>query len=507
MPAANQAMPPFRRHPHLYEINTWAWLEDLSAREDRPITLGSVPDEEWDHLKTPGFDFVWLMGVWKRSIRGRRIMRTDPAYFTSYDEALPGWSISDVVGSPYSIQAYTPDPRIGSWKDLDAARNKLNARGMRLILDFVPNHTGLDHPWITAHPEYYIQGKLEDFRREPPAYFLSEGAGEGERPAVFIARGKDPYYPAWPDTAQLNYFHPAVGEAMLGVLRTIAAHADGVRCDMAMLVLNDVFAQTWGKHLGGLAPPRDEFWPAAVAALPGFVWMGEVYWDMEWRLQQLGLNFTYDKRLYDRLRCASPQAVRGHLSADLAYQSRLVRFLENHDEPRSAAVFGAQKLPAVATLVATLPGMRFYYQGQLEGQKIHLPIPLDHAARGSHDPANPEIQALYARLLAITREDAFHAGDWRLLEVRPAGDSTFENLIAYQWRHGGTLKVIAVNLGSAASAGNLVLDSLIETSGRIVFQDQLNAKSYEWQGKDLARSGLYVRLEAFRSHVFDVAPQ
>lgn len=504
MSSNHHLMQAFRRHPHLYEINTYAWLEGLSAREGRPITLGSVPDAEWDNLNALGFDFVWLMGVWKRSALGRRIMRTCPVYFPTYDEALPDWSMADIVGSPYSIQDYTPDPRTGGWKELDTARDKLNARGMRLILDFVPNHTGLDHAWVSAYPEYYVQAGLEDFRRDPSSYFLCETA-DG-RDAIFVARGRDPYLPAWPDAAQLNYFQPAVREAMLGVLRTIAAHADGVRCDMAMLILNDVFAKTWGKHLQGLTAPREEFWPAAVAACPGFVWMGEVYWDMEWRLQQLGLNFTYDKRLYDRLLGASPQDVRGHLQADVAYQTRLIRFLENHDELRSAAVFGPEKLPAAATLLATLPGMRFYHQGQLEGKKIHLPIPLRRGVPESLDPANPRIQAVYERLLGITREDTFHAGDWRLLDALPAGDSSFGNLIAYEWRHEESWKVVAVNLGAAPSAANLSLDGHFEPSHRYTFHDQLNDKTYEWQGKDLSRSGLYVRLDTYCSHVFDVAP-
>lgn len=497
MPSANSIASPPRRHPLLYEINTYAWLEELSAREGREVTLGSVPAAEWDRLKP--FDFVWLMGVWRRSPIGRRIMRTGPAYFAGYDDALPGWTMPDVVGSPYAVQDYIPDPRFGGWRDLDQARRELNARGVRLILDFVCNHTALDHAWISSNPEYYIQGTLEDFRREPAAWYLREGGGD----PLFIACGKDPYCPAWPDSAQLNYFQPAVRNAMLGVLHSIAAHADGVRCDMAMLVLNDIFSKTWQKHLTGAAP-SDEFWPAAMAALPGFTWIAEVYWDLGWRLQQLGFNFTYDKRLYDRLRSGPPESVRGHLTADPSYQNGLVRFLENHDEPRSAAVFGTDKLPALATLICTLPGMRFFNQGQFEGKKVHLPIPLRRAAAPPHDPPDPQVEKLYASLVGIVQEDVFHAGAWELLTVLPAGDASYENLIAWQWRLGGVVKVVAVNLGANVSAGNIALKWPVDSSSRCNFHDQLNDKTYSWRGADLARSGLYVRLGAFRSHIFDV---
>ncbi len=488
--------PPYRPHPHLYEIHTWAWLDELSAREARLVTLASVPDSEWDRLQALGFDFVWLMGVWKRSAVGRTIMRTGPSYFSSYDEALPGWTMKDIVGSPYSIQEYVPDPRIGGWKDLDTVREKLRQRGMKLIVDFVPNHTGLDHPWVSSHPEYYIQGSLDQFRKDPSAFFLSEH----DASATIIARGKDPHFPAWPDTAQLNYFNPATREAMLGVLGAIAAHADGVRCDMAMLLLNDVFVKTWGPLLRGFTAPKDEFWPAAVAALPGFIWIAEVYWDMEWRLQQLGLTFTYDKRLYDRLRAEPPHDVRGHLKADADCQSRSVRFLENHDEPRSAAVFESDKLSAAATLVATLPGLRFYYHGQLEGRKLSLPIQLSHAAV---EPPNAPIRALYDSLLTITCASIFHTGVWLLLDVRAAGDPSFQNLVAYQWSLGKTVNVIAVNLSSAPASGNLIFGGAIDPSREYTFHDQLHDKSYEWQGCDLVRSGLFVRLDAYQSHILE----
>lgn len=491
-----------RVNPHLYEINAWAWLEELSAREGRPITLALVPDREWGWLESLGMDFVWLMGVWRRSAVGREIARTTPAYFPSYDEGLPGWTLEDVVGSPYSIQDYSPDPRIGTWRDIDTAREKLHQRRMKLILDFVPNHTGPDHPWVSGHPDYYVQASLDQFRKDPSAFVLSEHGSK----ATCIARGKDPYFPAWPDTAQLNYFNPEAREAMLDVLRVIGAHADGVRCDMAMLILNDVFAKTWGPLIGAWTAPKDEFWPAAVASIPGFTWIAEVYWDLEWRLRQLGLTYTYDKGLYDSLRCAPPSEAQDRLKADTGAQSRMVRFLENHDEPRSAAVFGTDKLAAATALVATLPGMRFYHHGQLEGKKIHLPIQLRRAA---DETPNAHVQLLYAKLLSITRDDVFHAGAWSLLEPRAAGDTSFRNLIAYQWKNsqgkrGQAGRVVAVNLSPAPARANLPIEAAFDEARAYHFHDLLNEKSYKWRGEDLNRSGLFVSLDGFQSHIFEI---
>ncbi|HKV27812.1 MAG TPA: alpha-amylase family glycosyl hydrolase, partial [Candidatus Acidoferrales bacterium] len=382
----------YRAHPHLYEINTWAWLEELSANLGRKIGLRDVPDSEWDSIASFGFDFVWLMGVWERSPVGRRFFQTDAASFTGFDAALPGWKLSQIVGSPYSVHRYQPDPRIGSWADLDFVRKKLRARNIGLILDFVANHTAPDHPWTTSHPEYYVRGTQDDFRKNPPEFYLVEIKTEPD----LLAYGRDPYFPPWRDVVQLNYFEPAARSALIAALRTIARHCDGVRCDMAMLVLNDIFARTWAPFLAGRKTPSREFWSEAIDAVPEFVWLAEVYWNCEAPCQALGFQFTYDKGLYDALRDGNIDEVHSRLSADLAVQTRAARFFENHDEARSATVFGSAKREAFATLIATLPGMRFYHHGQLDGRKIHLPIPLAVAA-----PETPDVEtrAFYERIL------------------------------------------------------------------------------------------------------------
>jgi glycosidase len=111
---------------------------------------------------------------------------------------------------------------------------------MKLILDFFPNHTAPDHPWVFEHPDYYIQGSEPDYARDPAAFIPVQ---KGRR-TLYIARGRDPYFPPWPDTAQLNYLSRDVRSALIEELKKISGHCDGVRCDMAMLVLNDIFENT-----------------------------------------------------------------------------------------------------------------------------------------------------------------------------------------------------------------------------------------------------------------------
>lgn len=487
-----------RSHPHLFEINTWARLEELSRRIGKRVGLGDVPDSEWNRLAGLGFDLIWLMGIWERSAESRREFRGDVAAFAGFRRALPGATLDDIVGSPYSIHRYQPDTRIGDWVALEATRNKLHARGLRLILDFVPNHVALDHPWILEHPEYFIQGSAEDFARDPAAFFRAE-TYLGTR---FIARAKDPYFPAWRDVAQLNHFEPAMRTALIAELTTIARHCDGFRCDMAMLVLNDVFARTWADKLGGAAPPAREFWQDARAAIPDALLLAEAYWETGPRLRELGFDFTYDKDLYDALRGEDPARVRACISSDFEEQSHLARFLENHDEDRSAAIFQGEQLYTAAILVATLPGLRFYHQGQLEGRRIHFPIALSHAAAESIDPA---IEAIYRQVLQISNENVFHAGAWRRIDAEDLGDGTAGNLIVYDWQTENTWKLVAVNLGNVASQAHLYLGERIVAGQNYRFNDQLNQVIYPRGGDELRGLGLYVRLEPFHAHLFDIA--
>jgi hypothetical protein len=485
----------YRPHPHLYEINTWVWCEELSAKHGRNIGLQDVPEKEWDRLAALGFDFVYLMGVWRRSLIGRRIFRTDVRNFRDFENALPDWQVRDVVGSPFSIQDYIPDARIATPEGLREVRHRLRQRGMGLILDFVPNHTGFDHDWIMQHPDRYIQGSQRNFQNDPAAYWLVERPGEEN---LFIARGRDPYFPPWSDVAQLNYFNPDCRQGMIEILKNIAQYCDGVRCDMAMLVTNEIFSRTWTHYIQQWPMPRTEFWREAIAAVPDFVWLAEVYWDMEWRMQELGFQFAYDKRLYDRAREGSPAGLRAHLSADVRYQSKLARFLENHDEPRSAAVFPRERMAALATLFSTLPGMRFYHHGQLQGRKAFVPMPLGKAHVENTDEPTEEF---YERLLRFVNADVFHTGEWQLLEVQPAGDDTFQDLIAYRWHRLSDSRLIVVNLGNRTACGRVRKAAL---SQNCLFCDLLDGSEYSREGADLVSNGLYVRLGPYQAHAFTI---
>src|SRR6516165_10228888 len=388
------------RYPSLYQINTRVWLTELSQSLGRRATLDDIPDSELDRLAKMGFDWLWFLSVWQTGPAAQRVSRESQEWRKEFREFLPDLREEDIAGSGFAIAGYTVHDQLGGDAALLRLRERLGKRGLRLMLDFVPNHTGLDHPWVENHPEYYIQGTELDLEREPRNYaWVRRKRGD-----LLLAHGRDPYFPGWPDTLQLDYSNPATREAMIGELQTIAGQCDGVRCDMAMLVLPDVFERTWGRR----APP---FWPKATGRVkerfPGFRFMAEVYWDLEWEILQQGFDYAYDKRLYDRLCDGHARPVREHLHAGLDYQNKLARFLENHDEPRAAATFEPPVHEAAAIITYLSPGLRFFHQGQFEGRKRRIS---PHLVRAPSESADAMLQQFYDGLLAVLRQPAFRDG-------------------------------------------------------------------------------------------------
>jgi hypothetical protein len=490
---------PLRSHPHLYEINTWTWLEQLSARLKKNITLAEVPDSEWDALATQGFNIIWLMGVWQRSPISRQLALQNPANAAQFNLALPGWKPEDVISSPYAVTAYFPDPRIGTWQALDAAREKLRARGIALFLDFVGNHTALDHPWMREHPDFYVQAPPQEFQKNPSLYH----AQSTPQAPQYIALAKDPYFPPWQDVAQLNHFNPALRAAQLTDLRAIATHCDGIRCDMAMLQLNDIFNANWRHLIGDTPVPEKEFWTDAHAAVPNLTLLAEAYWGTEQRLLDLGFSYSYDKTLYDALRDHNIPQIRERLVSFPERQSDFARFMENHDEQRRAIVFPDDHLAADGTLLGTLPGIRFYHQGELDGRRIHLPITLRIAA---DEPPDPISTNFFRKILQITKQDVFHEGKWNLLDVAPEGGAPADALVVYEWRSPKAWKIIAVNLAAYTSQGRVPLAGRVSPTQNYIFNDELNNVGYNRTGLELHNLGLFVRRDPFQAHLFDITP-
>jgi hypothetical protein len=485
-------------NPLVHEIFTWVWLHDLGARLGRPVTLGDVPGELWDEVTGPGIDAVWLMGVWARSPAGATIARDHPAMAAAHREALADLTDDDVVGSAYCIRDYRVDDRLGGDAGLAAARTALAERGAGLVLDFVPNHVAPDHPWVTGHPDYFVTGTPDDLARDPESFIAIGG--------TVFARGRDPYFPAWPEVLQLDASLPAVRAAAGEVVSSIAGRADGVRCDMAMLVLDDVFARTWGSLArGGPAPDGGRgYWPAVIGAVrsnhPDFTFWAEAYWDLEPVLVEQGFDACYDKRLYDRLVHREPAGtIRDHLRADTAYQAHTVRFVENHDEPRVAAVLDPPADRAAALVALTLPGVALLHEGQAEGRRVRVPVTL---GRRPAEALDADRHGWYGRVLAALG-DGVRRGEWRMVAVDGWPDNrSCEALVAWTWSVGARTDLVVVNL-SGERADGLVRFGERGAVGRgpVVLTDVLSGERYERDLGDMFTDGLYVALSAYGAHV------
>lgn len=475
-------------HPCTYQIFARYWMHELSRAAGRRLTLADVPDAALDHLADLGVDYVYLTGVFTLGEEGRRISREHAPFRADYDRSLPGWTEADVVGSPFAVARYAVDPAFGGDAALAELRRRLAARGIGLILDWVTNHVARDHHWMRERPEVFL--------RDP----------ESGR----VLEGRDPHFPPWPDTAQLDFRTRSARAASIEALMGVAGKCDGVRCDMAMLVLESVFCRTWAELPAPRASEeaRGEFWAEAIDAVrrehPGFLFVAEVYWDLEWRLQMLGFDYTYDKALYDRLQHASAAAIRAHLGASADYQRRCVRFLENHDEARAAAAFAPDRHRAAAVIAATAPGMRFFHDGQIEGRRVR---PNVHLARRAEESGG-DTEAFYKALLAALRKPALRRGSFAQLMPRDGGPapSGRDAFVAHRWDapEGGV--VVVVNYGTRRAQCRVALDLAGTAGRRLRLVDLLTREEYERDGDELQdpARGLYVDLPAYGAHLFEV---
>lgn len=484
------------KEPLIYEVNTMAWLWELSQKWNRRITLANVPEEEWDRFWRMGTDAVWLMGVWQRSPKSAELAIKDPKIVEQCRDILDDFAPEDIVGSPYSIKCYSVDERFGGNEGLLLAREKLGQRGIKLVLDYVPNHVAHDNPWVDEHPEFFIEGDEKDLRRDPDGFVKIGGR--------IFACGKDPFFPPWKDTVQVNCFDEGFRRASVELMRKIADLCDGIRCDMAMLLLNKVFKSTWSERVSD--PPEEEFWTHVISNLkkthPRVMLIAEVYWGLEGDLLELGFDGCYDKVLRDRLLYDGPSSIVEHLHRTKALAQRLVRFLENHDEQRAASAFSPGRHRAAAFIMTFVPGIKLYHHGQLEGKRLWVPIQL---RRAPEEPIQKEILDFYSRLIDLRRGMGETLEQWDLCPVAGWPDNqSCRNVIAWRWGKKDQEYLAVVNFSDQTSQALVRLEAEEMSSGKVRFQDLIGGETYVRTVSSIREHGLYVDLGPWGAHLFRV---
>jgi len=485
---------------NIYEINTRVWLKRFSSPSNQP-TLKNVPKDYWKHLADIGMQYVWLMGIWKTNESVIKDYCFEPELVSNYNKALKDFKEEDVIGSPYSIDSYEINSAIGSEEDLLELKDYLNSLDIKLILDFVSNHFSAHSKIIESNPDLFLNASEDFYRRDSHTYFKSKF----DENRIF-AHGRDPFFPAWQDTVQLNFFNPDTKRFMKDVLLKLTKICDGVRCDMAMLSLNNVFDNTWSGVLnfGQFEKPQVEFWKECISDIKierkDFIFIGEAYWDLEWELQKLGFDYTYDKKLLDKLKVGQISEIRGHLMAETEFQNKSVRFIENHDEERAVVAFGAEKAKAAAVIMSTINGLKLYHDGQFEGKKVKLPVQL---GREPKEGKNDCMSNIYNTLLNITNNEIFKYGDWSILDTKPAWNEnkTHYNFLIWLIKYNDRKRLVVVNYSREVSQCRINIDTE-NYPQKFKLKDILNSKTFYRKTEEVKSDGLFIELGPYKSHIF-----
>lgn len=448
----------------LLEINTITWLTALSEKRGEKTTLLNVPEDLLEE-KMVGYDAIWLMGVWERSEQSIRLNKYWERKNNNYENVLPNFDPdSDIVGSAYSIHQYRGNPKVGGDDGIQRIHKYLNDNDQYLILDFVPNHVGLDHPWTVTHPEYFIRGVPEDHEFQGEKYYKVGNH--------VYTHGRDPYFPPWADTLQMDAFSKSYRKASVDIISDIARLCDGIRCDMAMLMVNEIFAKNWEEHID--KTPKEEYWDYVIGKMrdndPEFYFLAEVYWEMERDLLNLGFDACYDKGFYDLLLSEKSQQIKESLKKPVKYQSHLLRFIENHDEPRAAAKFGVDKSLAAASVIASSPSILMIHEGQKYGHKIKTPVQL---RRRPPEDEIPGLNNLYDSLVNEHISAVKNAENFRVIQPILQGEvksDDFRQLKAMGYKFDASIPKSRINpiiiaVWSSKSDGSVIC-SIINYSSR-----------------------------------------
>jgi hypothetical protein len=463
-------------------------------------TLEEFPDWFFQSPEVLAADLVWFMGVWKSSPKSMEICKTHTGLRHEFQKCLPDLRENDILGSPYAIWEYSPNPIVAKgFEGLRKVKQQLNQMGKKLILDFVPNHMSVDTIYLEKHPEYFLQKKEGETVCQNSFYHAPTGK-------IFF-HGRDPYFDGWTDTVQWDFSHPEVLQLHKEILLKIGSVCDGVRCDMAMLPLPDIFEHTHGKY-------ALEYWKPLIESTKdkynNFLFMGEVYWNREYELQQLGFDFTYDKTLYDRLKNRETFEIKSHLDATIEYQKKSIRFLENHDEERAYNTFQESSISLFA-LLSFLPGMILYYEGQSEGAIHKVPVQLGRAPQNDtneiaiefYKRAFQQIQKRKSKeyLYYNTSFNSYEAIGYNPLIIKCISVSNSKD-------PNFSLEILFFNPEDRIISGWFRFDSSIckklenVSKSELVFTDVVTGESYVFSRYEILEKGIYIKLPPFRSHWF-----
>lgn len=466
------------------------------------VCLRDVPDSEWQRIKDDKTDMVWLMGVWEL---GSESLGEAMKLFEDMKEwyGVPDLVPEDIIGSPYAPVDYKVISDIGNDEDLDLVRAKLNSLGMGLMVDFVPNHFARDSKLFYDHPEAFIHRPNGD--SSPDNWWYQKNGHT-------VAYGRGPYDGPWTDTLNINYWSPRAVQLVSDLIVNLAKRVDGIRLDMAHLILNEVFENSWGDQMrrSGFSRPSEEFWSTVISRAKSetnVIFVSEAYdYYMTSPPEQelltiLGVDYSYNKEVLDKIEHKELGKMQDYLFGQ--QQSRLNKmchFVENHDEPRAAYSLGGPQQSFTGSVAAlTLPGMRLTYFGQYDGLQNRLGV---HLRRAMPEGRDTGLHAQYQKLLEALSHEVFHKGTWTMIDVDPSGSGW--RLTAWRWEYNGEKRLVVFNWSEEQGWGSVrVADAFNRgSSDNILLTDLLTDETFSRSASEMRGPGLSVGLNAYQSHIF-----
>ena len=474
--------------------STYVWLAQLSRKYSRDISrLDQIPDEDLDELARRGLNSLWLIGIWERSRASRTIKQ------------LCG--NQDAVASAYSLFDYRIADDLGGEPAYIALRDRCYRRGIRLASDMVPNHMGIDSPWVIEHPDWFLSRPDSPY----PAYNF-DGPDLSSDPRVeikidrhyyeqtdaavvfqrrdrqsgetrYIYHGNDGTSFPWNDTAQLDYLNPAVREQVIQTILHVARLFPVVRFDAAMTLAKRHFQRLWFPHPGssGAIPSRaesamsteefnrhmpKEFWREVVdrvaAEVPGTLLLAEAFWLMEgYFVRTLGMHRVYNSAFMNMMRdednAKYRSVIKNTLEFDPDIMKRYVNFMSNPDERTAIDQFGTgDKCFGVAALMATLPGLPMFGHGQIEGYTEKYGM--EYRWPRYHEDPDPGLVARHERQIAplLHRRALFaESGNFLLYDFYREDGTVDENVFAYSNQRGDQRALVIYNNRYAHTRGSI----------------------------------------------------
>ncbi|HET9741293.1 MAG TPA: alpha-amylase family glycosyl hydrolase [Terriglobales bacterium] len=544
--------------------SAFVWLDQLSKQYRRHIhRLDQVPDEELDTLARRGFNALWLIGLWERSRASQRIKQ-----LTGNPEA---------AASAYSLFDYEIAADLGGEGSYLNLRDRAAARGIRMGSDMVPNHMGIDSRWLIEHPDWFlslpyppfpayrfdgpdlssdgrVEIKLEDHyynKTDAAVVFRRRDHWSGE--SRYIYHGNDGTSYPWNDTAQLNYLHPEVREAVIQKILHVARLSPIIRFDAAMTLAKQHYQRLWfpAPGTGGAIPSRAEhgltkpefdaampveFWREVVdrcaVEAPGTLLLAEAFWLLEgYFVRTLGMHRVYNSAFMNMLRDEENANYRGVIKKTIEFDpeilKRYVNFMNNPDERTAVDQFGkGDKYFGVCTMMATLPGLPMFGHGQIEGYTERYGM---EYRRAYHDESpDPWLVARHERQISplLHRRALFaDVANFLLYDFYNDSGSVNEDIFAYSNRLHDERALVIFNNRFADARGwiristgfaekqtdgnrwirqRTLADAFALSSDPALFlaaRDMVSGQEHLYSGRELAEKGMRIELGAYHCRV------